>query len=80
MSNVEAVLRGGFGALVLATPPSIVLGASHSGRDGTGANIRTLVAAAAIVAAGISIGGTAFAGEGTGGGKGGPNGDGKTGA
>jgi hypothetical protein len=40
--------------------------------------MRKLIAAATIVVAGASIGGTAFAGEVTGSGKGGPNGDGKT--
>jgi hypothetical protein len=40
--------------------------------------MRKLIAAATIVVAGVSIGGTAFAGEVTGSGKGGPSGDGTT--
>jgi hypothetical protein len=41
-------------------------------------DMRKWIAAVAIVTAGVSIGGTAFAGEVTGSGKGGPNGDGTT--
>jgi hypothetical protein len=40
--------------------------------------MRKLIAAATIIVAGVSIGGTAFAGEVTGSGKGGPGGDGTT--
>ena len=42
--------------------------------------MRKLIVAGALAVVTIGAGGTAFAGEGTGSGHGGPNGDGKTGA